>query len=396
MDASASPSPGRQRAHWAATALAVCAFTALVAVLLAALNYQVLRDKPTVALYFGGAALGCGLPLGGWMSRLLVLPCARSRRVLDWTLALTCLVCVALVFSELVQPDNQKIGTALVATATLLAALAIEAVWLLPDEAPLQSESSRGTQVTVQAAMAGGVRSRRALSSAQSKLLVRLFDSALALAVVPLVLLSIMVAGTDPAQGSWQSSILQFAYLAILIAASIGLRVYQRISPAPKQSHVASVASANDDLLPSLSAASQDSLSTTGILLARGVTRGGWDCMHGELWLFPDGLLRIPMGWGKTFLCLAIFFNPRRLRRKTFDAATFDRLIGRRRNLWIPADAIVSATLTRRQGLGGEHLRAILSDGRRVHLMWIPSHRVFFRLQPVLHAWIGDRLQVDG
>jgi hypothetical protein len=84
----------------------VCAFTALSVLLFAALDFQMLQDIPEELLNFAIATAGSGLLLGGWMSRLLVTPCSRSRRVLDWGLALICPVCVTLLFSELVQPDN--------------------------------------------------------------------------------------------------------------------------------------------------------------------------------------------------------------------------------------------------------------------------------------------------
>jgi hypothetical protein len=283
------------------------------------------------------------------------------------------------------------IGMSLVAGAPLLMALSLEGRWILTGTTIAPGKPARRSERLGQ-----GWKHR--LSGAM-RWIGPYLESALVVAMVPLALLVVQVAGTDPARDSWQSHVPQFAYLAILNATSAGLRVQVRVPvPAKKASSAKNRRGTlpDGDVLEALQTLPQDVAGKTGILMARGVTTGWWDCMHGDLWIFPDGLLRIPRGWARTLLCPAFFFNPRNLRRKTFDLATFAHMIHKGRNLWIPADTIVSAALIRNRGLGGEHLRAVLGDGRCVHLMWIPIHRVFNRLEPVLAKWIGGRLQVRG
>lgn len=119
-----------------------------------------------------------------------------------------------------------------------------------------------------------------------------------------------------------------------------------------------------------------------GQLLSKSATTGWLDWMHGELWLFPDGLLRIPMGWGKTILMVGYFFNPHRTQPRAFSADERAALIARRRNVWIPFADVRQATL--RHSMGADELVVTLSNGQRKQLLWIPNSLVFATLQQVL------------
>ncbi len=59
------------------------------------------------------------------------------------------------------------------------------------------------------------------------------------------------------------------------------------------------------------------------------------DWMHGELWLFDDGLLRIPMGWVKTFGLVGLFSRPFPLRTHRFSDAQLARIRARRAAVWL-------------------------------------------------------------
>lgn len=119
-----------------------------------------------------------------------------------------------------------------------------------------------------------------------------------------------------------------------------------------------------------------------GRLLSKSATTGWLDWMHGELWLFPDGLLRVPMGWGKTILMVGYFFNPRRAQPHTFSDDERAALITRRRNTWIPFADMQRATL--RHSMGADELAVTLANGQRKQLLWLPHSVVFATLQQVL------------
>lgn len=131
----------------------------------------------------------------------------------------------------------------------------------------------------------------------------------------------------------------------------------------------------------------------TGILLSLSATTGWLDWMHGELWQYPDGLLRIPRGWLKTFLSNAMFFSARKAPPRTIDSAKFAHLIADRRNLWIPFDAVISARLYHTFGADG--LRVELAKGQRAVLLWLPRPNVYAYLCQLLSAELGNRLTVQ-
>ena len=128
-----------------------------------------------------------------------------------------------------------------------------------------------------------------------------------------------------------------------------------------------------------------------GVLLSKSCTTGWRHWKHGALWLFPDGILRIPLGWLET----GYFFNPRNTPPVDFDMddAKFADLTSERRNIWIPKDMIASAILWH-TFFAADELYAVLADGRSVQLLWIPNKFVFTMLQSRLQEWLGNRLRV--
>lgn len=119
-----------------------------------------------------------------------------------------------------------------------------------------------------------------------------------------------------------------------------------------------------------------------GWLLSKSATTGWFDWMHGELWLFPDGLLRIPRGWGKTLLMGGYVFNPRRAQPRAFSHDERMGLIARRRNVWIPFAELQQATL--RHSMGADELVVTLANGQRKQLLWLPHPMVYSALEQVL------------
>ena len=128
-----------------------------------------------------------------------------------------------------------------------------------------------------------------------------------------------------------------------------------------------------------------------GVLLSKSCTTGWRHWKHGALWLFPDGILRVPLGWLET----GYIFNPRNTPPVDFDMddADFADLTSEPRNLWISKDIIADATL-RHTLFAADELRAELADGRPIQLLWMPNRYVFTILGTVLHEWLGDRLTV--
>lgn len=129
-----------------------------------------------------------------------------------------------------------------------------------------------------------------------------------------------------------------------------------------------------------------------GVLLSRSTTTGWLDWMHGEMWLFENGILRIPIGWILTILCVGYFFNPQKQVTRSFTDDEFARLLNDRRVRWIPRDQLASAEL--RHTVGADELRAQLIDGQQVQLLWLRQDGAYYALQQPLWQWLGHWLTV--
>lgn len=129
-------------------------------------------------------------------------------------------------------------------------------------------------------------------------------------------------------------------------------------------------------------------------LLTASATTGWFDWIHGELWLFDDGLLRIPLNLSITLdHQLGPTITLERAERRRFDAETFERLIIGRKHLWIPREHIRKAYL--HHGIATDRLRLKLAGGRSVKLLWLPVDGALQPLQATLREWIGSDLIMD-
>ena len=139
-----------------------------------------------------------------------------------------------------------------------------------------------------------------------------------------------------------------------------------------------------------LGAAGQDSL-----LLTTSCTTGWTDWVQGELWLCPDGLLRVSLGLATTITkssgpgqAAAFEGAARQSSPRHFDMSEINELLSRKRtNIWIPWAEIRGASL--RHGLITGRLRLIQADGRSVKLLWKRERHVFEMLRDRLLERLG-------
>jgi hypothetical protein len=124
----------------------------------------------------------------------------------------------------------------------------------------------------------------------------------------------------------------------------------------------------------------------TGRLISASSTTGWADWIHGNLWLFPDGLLRVRTNLRSTIGNGIIRTTgsppPTRLFADEEIARVAD---AHSTNLWIPASSIVSSSF--RRGPMTTRLRVKLSDGREVKLLWLRHDPAERELRSVLAEW---------
>ena len=123
------------------------------------------------------------------------------------------------------------------------------------------------------------------------------------------------------------------------------------------------------------------------ILLTTSCTTGWADWVHGELWLCPEGLLRLSLGWGATIgksidpVGAAVDEGLKRKSRRQFAQDDIRTLAGRKRtNVWIPWSEIREGFL--RGGIMTGRLRLICLDGRSLKFLWMRDRRVLVRTRP--------------
>lgn len=148
----------------------------------------------------------------------------------------------------------------------------------------------------------------------------------------------------------------------------------------------------------------------SGVLVNKTVTTGMPDWIHGELWVFPDGILRVPLGIRKTIIAgIKVYFSGGLLgvlvsntlsKRKAvnnirhFDDTTFQGMQANPKNLWIPREQIDSARLSSSGFKMNHKLEMQMADGHKVQLIWSPDKVTSMALEQVLHDWIGSNLNV--
>jgi hypothetical protein len=148
----------------------------------------------------------------------------------------------------------------------------------------------------------------------------------------------------------------------------------------------------------------KDALPTStaqpAILLTTSCTTGWADWVHGELWLTPNGLLRLSLGLPTTIrkslgigFALAYDRAARESAPRYFDQQEIDARVARkRRNIWVPWGQIREATL--RRGFITSRLRMTLFDGRTVKFLWLPDHRTVDLLRDPLAARLGPNFRI--
>jgi hypothetical protein len=147
---------------------------------------------------------------------------------------------------------------------------------------------------------------------------------------------------------------------------------------------------------------SQENLNAR--LITTSCTTGWADWVWGELWLLPQGLLRLPLGW-KRAMGSARFvrksgsaFGP--TVAGTSPSAQFNldevpALVAQaKRSRWIPRDQLEEARL--RRGMTADRLKVALVDGSRLKLLWLKRDPASDVLQLVLGEWLGSRLKLTG
>ena len=112
-------------------------------------------------------------------------------------------------------------------------------------------------------------------------------------------------------------------------------------------------------------------------MLSARCTTGWLDWIHGELWLMPDGLLRVcdeavPRGLDEA--------EPRPRAPEELE-----HLRAHARSLWVRADEIVRASV--RSGILTSRLTLLLADGRRRKLLWPSSDPAVVVLREAFASW---------
>ncbi|GCE23558.1 hypothetical protein [Dictyobacter kobayashii] len=129
-------------------------------------------------------------------------------------------------------------------------------------------------------------------------------------------------------------------------------------------------------------------------LLTASATTGWFDWIHGELWLFSDGLLRIPLDLETTKRhAIGPTINEQQRPQRSFDQTTLQTLLTSQKNVWVPREAIQKAYL--HHGIITDRLRLNVGDQRFVKFLWFPWDGARQLLQSTLADWLGSELVID-
>jgi hypothetical protein len=124
-----------------------------------------------------------------------------------------------------------------------------------------------------------------------------------------------------------------------------------------------------------------------GILLSRASTSGWAQPTHGDLWLFPDGILRIPLGFVQTLSLIGYFYSykPNEHHTISIDDVEFNRLCSLPNALWIPQDLVARAKL--QHLLGSDTLTLTDPKGKKISLRWTANKYVWQLLEQAIYNW---------
>jgi hypothetical protein len=133
-----------------------------------------------------------------------------------------------------------------------------------------------------------------------------------------------------------------------------------------------------------------------GILLSRSTTTSWFNWFHGEFWLFPNGILRLPLSWPKFLLLFGYFYyyTPERHREMNIDAIELAQLQQLPHALWIPRQMLDRAEL--KHAIGADELHLTLLSGKKIQLVWIPNTGIWRTLVQTLSDWLNTSSIVQG
>jgi hypothetical protein len=123
-----------------------------------------------------------------------------------------------------------------------------------------------------------------------------------------------------------------------------------------------------------------------GRLLTASCTTGWGDWVHGELWLFPNGLLRVRGSLRETIAHSNQRTVPDEPVLASFEETDVERLRREHKtNLWISANEIVEAHF--RTGLASARVSLTLAGGRKIKLLWLRADPAVAPLKEALAFW---------
>ncbi|HEU5440806.1 MAG TPA: hypothetical protein VFU88_16090 [Ktedonobacterales bacterium] len=352
--------------------IAVIILTPALAVLLLDGRDDLQRHGWSLLVAYLLLAIAWPASLGGdALYRLSLLPASPARLTLDRLLVMFCVLNSGEGFLTWLHPNDLVKASGLITFTILFVALGLCGLFWPLDAPPIP---------------------------ARLKLIPRWvrrsFSLALTASPLPLVIWLMHTDWLHSAGGGREYGPSQF--LAFLLAAGAfqGLRWSDRVPGRPTATiapaEVPTEAAATQ--LSTSEAATTDAAGERGVLLSRSSTTGRWEVMCYDLWLFPNGILRIPLGWAKSLACVGQFYDARHPTMRTFDPGAFARATTDPRNQWIPREAIASATMHHRSA--SDELRLTLTDGRSLRLLWLPSLPAYGHMQAALDEWLGVRLVV--
>lgn len=131
-------------------------------------------------------------------------------------------------------------------------------------------------------------------------------------------------------------------------------------------------------------------------LITASSTTSWLDWIHGELWLFPDGLLRVRTSLAQTQAHKNQRTVPPQLPTREFSSDEIRQLVAlHRTNRWIPADQIERAAI--HTGRSTSRLNVWTRDGRKFKLLWLRVDEAEKALSEALASWkVETELTTDS
>jgi hypothetical protein len=129
-------------------------------------------------------------------------------------------------------------------------------------------------------------------------------------------------------------------------------------------------------------------LVKAGRLITVSSTTGWTDWIHGELWLFSDGLLRVRTGLRTTIGNGVVPVSGDPPTRSFGEEEVVELSNKHHKNYWIASSSILAASL--RRGVTTSRLSMHLQDGRGVKLLWLRSDPAESLLRVALIGWGVD------